>query len=166
MSTTCGGTDSFEIQAATLQTLPDVDVVYQDVHYSLEPCLPFERVATFGFCSRVPQVTPAVMLSFNPPHNAPMWRRRLHDELGPFDTRYRSAGDYEFWLRCVAAGKVLHRVADPHVVYYQNPLGYSTRADTKGHGETREITARYAERLLLGVPVAAASLPATSPAAA
>ncbi len=140
--------DSLEIQAATLQALPDVDVVYQDVHYALEPCLPFERVADFGFRSRVPQVTPAVMLSFNPPHNAPMWRRRLHDELGLFDTRYRSAGDYEFWLRCVAAGKVFHRVADPHVVYYQNPQGYSTRADTTGHSETREITARYAPRLL------------------
>ncbi len=62
-----------------------------------------------------------------------MWRRRLHDELGLFDTRYRSAGDYEFWLRCAAAGKVFHRVADPHVVYYQNPQGYSTRADTTGH---------------------------------
>ena len=140
--------DSFEIQAATLQALPEVDVVYQDVYYTLEPCLPFERVAAFGFRSRVPRVTPAVMLSFNPPHNAPMWRRRLHDELGLFDTRYRSAGDYEFWLRCSAAGKVFHRVADPHVVYYQNPQGYSTRADTTGHSETRELTAQYGLRLL------------------
>ncbi len=148
--------DSFEIQAATLQALPDVDVVYQDVHYALEPHLPFERVAALGFTSRVPQVTPAVMLSFNPPHNAPMWRRRLHDELGPFDTRYRSAGDYEFWLRCVAAGKVFHRVADPHAVYYQNPEGISTRADSPGHRETREITARYAARLLCGASVRAA----------
>lgn len=140
--------DSIEIQAATLQALPDADVVYQDVHYTLEPCLPFERIADLGFRSSVPRVTPAVMLSFNPPHNAPMWRRRVHDELGVFDTRYRSAGDYEFWLRCATAGRVFHRVADPHVVYFQNPQGYSTRADTTGHSETREITARYASRLL------------------
>jgi glycosyltransferase involved in cell wall biosynthesis len=155
--------DSLEIQAATLQALSDVDVVYQDVHYALEPCLPFERVADFGFRSCVPQVTPAVMLRFNPPHNAPMWRRRLHDEVGLFDTQYRSAGDYEFWLRSVAAGKVFQRVADAHVVYYQNPQGCSTRADTTGHSETREITARYASRLLgLGWPCDAGGLPGAS----
>lgn len=140
--------DSLEIQAATLQRLPDVDVVYQDLYYALEPCLPFERVAAFGFRSRMPSVTPAVMLAFNPPHNAPMWRRNMHDEIGLFDTRYRSAADYEFWLRCVTAGKLLYRIPDPHVVYYQNPLGCSTRADSTGHLETREITARYATRLL------------------
>ena len=142
--------DSFELQASALLELPEADVVYQDVLYSLEPHLPFERVAAFGFRSEVPRVTPAVMLAFNPPHNAPMWRKRLHDELGPFDARYRSAGDYEFWLRCVAAGKVFHRIRTPHVVYYQNPEGISTRADTPGHAETREITARYARRLILG----------------
>jgi hypothetical protein len=140
--------DSFEIQAGTLRALPEVDVVYQDFHYALEPNLPFERVAEFGFTSRLPRITPAVLLAFNPPHNAPMWRRRLHDELGPFDTRYRAAGDYEFWLRCLAAGKVFHKIDDPHVAYFQNPEGVSTRADTPGHRETREITARYASRLL------------------
>jgi glycosyltransferase involved in cell wall biosynthesis len=140
--------DSFEIQAGTLRALPEVDVVYQDFHYALEPNLPFERVAEFGFTSRLPRITPAVLLAFNPPHNAPMWRRRLHDELGPFDTRYRAAGDYEFWLRCLAAGKVFHKIDDPHVAYFQNPEGVSTRVDTPGHRETREITARYASRLL------------------
>jgi hypothetical protein len=144
--------DSFEIQAATLQALPEVDVVYQNVHYAMEPGLRFERVAALGFTSRVPRVTPAVMLAFNPPHNAPMWRWRLHDELGVFDTRYRSAGDYDFWLRCVVAGKVFHRVADPHVAYYQNPQGISTSGDSPGHRETREITAAYAQRLLCGSP--------------
>jgi glycosyltransferase involved in cell wall biosynthesis len=155
--------DSLEIQAATLEAMPAVDVVYQDVHYALEPCHSFERVAAFNFRSYLPQVTPAVMLSFNPPHNAPMWRRSLHDQLGPFDTRYRSAGDYEFWLRCAVAGKVLHRVADPHVVYYQNPKGVSTRAETTGHSETSEITALYS-RLLLGLkgPGASGTLAAST----
>lgn len=140
--------DSLEIQAATLLALPAVDVVYQNVFYALESGMTFERVAAFGWSSRMPLVTPAVMLSLNPPHNAPMWRRRLHDELGLFDTSCRSAGDYEFWLRCVAAGKIFHRVCDPHVAYFHNPLGCSTRADTTGHRETRQITSAYSLRLL------------------
>jgi glycosyltransferase involved in cell wall biosynthesis len=33
------------------------------------------------------------------PGPQPMWRRSLHEEFGLFDGSYRSAGDYEFWLR-------------------------------------------------------------------
>src|SRR5690606_3111936 len=88
------------------------------------------------------------MVAFNSPHNAPMWRRRLHDELGWFDTRYRTTGDYEFWFRCLVAGKVFYKVNDPHVAYFQNPDGLSTRSDTPAVAEAREITARYCRRLL------------------
>ena len=156
--------DAFEVQAATLQALPEVDVVYQDFYYTLQPHLSFEQAAAFGFRSRVPPVTPRVMLEFNPPHNAPMWRRRLHDEVGGFDERYRSAGDYEFWLRCVAAGKVFHKIDEALVAYYQNPEGISTRADTPGHVETREITARYAGQLLGTAERAEPVRPALTPA--
>lgn len=38
----------------------------------------------------------------------PMWRRHLHDELGPFDTRYRIAADYDMWLRMAARHSLLH----------------------------------------------------------
>ena len=37
------------------------------------------------------------------PH--PMWRRELHERHGYFDAGFRSAGDYDFWLRLVAAGE-------------------------------------------------------------
>jgi hypothetical protein len=76
-----------------------------------------------------------------------MWRRRLHDTLGPFDARFRSAGDYDFWLRCMAAGKVFYKLNDPHVVYYQNPKGLSTRPDSRGVVEARELSKRYARQL-------------------
>lgn len=39
----------------------------------------------------------------------PMWRRDLHATHGLFDANFRTAGDYEFWLRITAAGeKLLH----------------------------------------------------------
>ena len=139
--------DSLELQAATLENLPFVDVVYQDFLYTFEPHGSPERAAAFDIRSNLPIVTPYNMLSFNSPHNAPMWRRRLHDELGLFDTNFRSAGDYEFWLRCVAAGKVFYKLNDPHVIYFQNPKGLSTRTDSRGAIESREIQARYAARL-------------------
>ena len=77
-----------------------------------------------------------------------MWRRKLHDELGWFDTRYRSAGDYEFWMRCLDAGKKFYKINDPHVVYYQNPKGLSTRPDTRGVAEAMDIHKRYCRKLM------------------
>ena len=142
--------DSFELQAAVLDNLPFVDVTYQDFYYSFDPHLPFEEIARFGYESDLPILTPYNMLEYNSPHNAPMWRKRLHDELGYFNTYYRSAGDYEFWLRCLAAGKCFYKLNDPHVVYYQNPKGLSTRPDSRGVVEAREILRTYARPLISG----------------
>lgn len=140
--------DSLEIQAGALQALPFADVVYQDFYYSFDPSLDWEGVAAFGYRSDVPVITPYNMLRFNSPHNAPMWRRTLHDELGLFDAAFQSAGDYEFWLRCLAAGKTFYKINEPHVVYYQNPKGLSTRADSRGLVESRAILRRYAPQLI------------------
>lgn len=140
--------DSFELQAATLDSLSFVDIVYQDFYYSFDPTLTFEQVAAFGYKSDLPIVNVSNMLQFNSPHNAPMWRRRLHKELGTFDSRFKSAGDYEFWLRCLAAGKQFYKLNDPHVVYFQNPKGLSTTLDSAGRQEARNILCTYSRRLV------------------
>ena len=123
------------------------DVVYQDFFYTLDPSLRFEEIARFGFKSELPIVTPQNLLQFNSPHNAPMWRKSIHDEVGVFDTRYRSTADWEFWLRCASRGKSFFKLNTPHVAYYQNPHGISTRPDTDGIEEARRITRRYGREL-------------------
>lgn len=140
--------DSLEIQAAALDNLPFADVVYQDLYYTFDPRLSFEQIAAFRHETVLPVITPHNLIKFNSPHNAPMWRRKLHDELGWFDTRYRSAGDYEFWMRCLDAGKKFYKINDPHVVYYQNPKGLSTRPDTRGVAEAMDIHKRYCRKLM------------------
>lgn len=140
--------DSLEIQAGALQALPFVDVVYQDFYFSFDPHLDWDAVAAFGYKSDVPIITPYNMLRFNSPHNAPMWRKRLHTEVGLFDASFKSAGDYEFWMRCLKAGKTFYKINEPTVVYYQNPKGLSTRADTRGLVEARMILKKYAPDLV------------------
>lgn len=140
--------DSLERQAAVLDNLPFVDVTYQDLYYTFDPRLSFEEIAAFGYETNLPVVTPYNMMQFNSPHNAPMWRKSLHDELGYFNTQFKSAGDYEFWMRCLAAGKNFYKLNDPHVVYYQNPKGLSTRPDTRGVVEAREIHKTYGRKLV------------------
>ena len=139
--------DSIAIQADMLDQQGELDVVYQDFFYSFDPDLDFAAVAAIGFKSELPIVTPYNLLVFNSPHNAPMWRRRLHDEVGLFNTTYRSAGDHEFWVRCMAAGKRFGKINTPHVVYYQNPRGISTRPDTRGLQESKRILSDYSDRL-------------------
>lgn len=124
--------DSFERQAEILEKFEFVDVVYQDFYYGFEGKASFDRIAAIGVHSAVPVVTPYNLMQSNSPHNAPMWRRQLHSDLGMFDTSYRSAGDFDFWLRCVRANKTFFKINDPHVAYFVNPEGLSTRPDTRG----------------------------------
>jgi glycosyltransferase involved in cell wall biosynthesis len=138
---------SLQIQAEMLDRLPFVDTVYQDFYYTLDPNLDFDDVAAFGFKSNVPIVSPLNLLHFNSPHNAPMWRKRLHTEIGYFDTGFKSAGDYDFWMRCLAAGKTFYKINTPHIVYYQNPTGISTSPDMPGILEGHRLFKKYARKL-------------------
>lgn len=139
---------SLALQAAALDQLPFVDVVYQDFYYSLDHDLDFDEVAAFGFKSNLPIVMPVNLLHFNSPHNAPMWRKTLHTEMGLFDTSLKSAGDHDFWLRCALAGKTFYKLNFPHVAYYQNPQGVSTRPDSPGRLEGPRLIKKYARQLL------------------
>lgn len=132
--------DSFEIQAAILDSLTCVDVTYQDVLYTFEPRLPFEQIAQRGFCTELPVVSRYNLMEFNSPHNAPMWRATLHDEIGLFNQTLQSAADFEFWLRCREAGKIFYKVNDAHVAYFVNPEGISTRPDTRGAIEANAVS--------------------------
>ncbi|KWT82697.1 putative glycosyltransferase EpsJ [Variovorax sp. WDL1] len=140
--------DSFERQMEILEKFPFVDVVYQDFYYSFSGKESFAKTAAVGFKSEVPVITPYNLIQSNSPHNAPMWRRTLHDEVGLFDANFRSAGDYDFWLRCVQAGKTFFKVNDPHVVYFVNPEGLSTQPNTRGIDEANRITKRHGHKLL------------------
>jgi len=135
--------DSFERQAEILMKFAFVDVVYQDFYYSFDGKASVEKTALVGVRSEVPIVTPYNLMRSNSPHNAPMWRRELHEDVGMFDASYRSAGDYDFWLRCVVMDKVFYKVNDPHVVYFVNPEGLSTQPNTRGIDEGNRVTREY-----------------------
>ncbi len=134
--------DSFEIQAKALEE-SGCDIAYQNFFYTLDPDLDFDQVARIGFVSDVPGVNAGNLIDFNSPHNAPMWRRDVHSDVGLFDTGFKSAGDWEFWLRCLTRNKSFHRIKTPHVVYYHNPDGISTRPNSRGIEESLWIRRRY-----------------------
>ena len=61
----------------------------------------------------------------------PVWRKTMHDKTGMFDESYRSAGDWEMWLRAVRAGSKFKKVNKVCGIYYMNPNGLSTNAETQ-----------------------------------
>ena len=65
----------------------------------------------------------------NMPHAAPMWRRSLHEKYGKFDAKYRSAGDWEMWLRAASKGSLFKKISAHCNLYYFNPNGISTNPD-------------------------------------
>ena len=135
-------------QASFLDNLPFADVVYQDFYYSLEFNLDYDQVQEIGLKSDLPHITSLNILSFNSPHNAPMWRKSLHDEVGYFNENFITAGDYDFWCRCILAKKYFYKINEPHVVYYNNPKGLSTSYNSKGVVEANQVTLSYGKSLL------------------
>lgn len=136
----CRRNDSLELQASVLDSLPFVDVTYQDVLYSFEPNISFEEIEAHGLRAKLPVISHYNLMEFNSPHNGPMWRKRLHTEIGDFNESYKSAADFDFWLRCLIARKTFYKLNDAHVAYYVNPQGLSTRADTRGVVEANAIS--------------------------
>jgi hypothetical protein len=77
-----------------------------------------------------------------------MWRKSVHEDVGYFNENLRSASDWEFWMRCVIAGKKFFKINDPHVVYYVNPDGISTSVAGPGIEEGLGVTKRLMRQLL------------------
>ena len=109
---------------------PDVDLVYNDSYVTHEPNVRWEDVDTEKTQSyNFEQFSKEAMLRGNLPHNNPMWRRSIHDNFGYFNQYYKSAGDWDFWLRCAFGGSKFKKCQDVLGVYYFNPTGMSTNPE-------------------------------------
>jgi len=135
--------DCLEIQARHLLEKPEISVVYSDVFYTFLPNLSFELAAECNLKTNLPTVNKFNLLKYNSPHNAPMWRRSLHDQVGFFDTSFRSASDHDFWLRACLEGAKFYKIEDTLISYFFNPKGMSTQKDSPGEKEGQEITSFY-----------------------
>jgi hypothetical protein len=80
------------------------------------------------------------------PHCMPIWRRELHEHCGYFcEERYKSAADYELWLRGMASGLKFSLVDVPASYYYVNPNSYM-RVDATHESVGEEMHAQYMQR--------------------
>lgn len=119
-----------EIQATQLATKSEIDLVYNDSYIVQLPNIVWENIVEsttqrYNF----EQFSKEAMLRGNLPHNNPMWRKSLHDKYGFFNEQYKSASDWEFWLRCSFEGAKFEKLSEVLGVYYFNPTGMSTNPE-------------------------------------
>jgi len=134
-----------ETLAKQLYGNDEVDLIYADNYLTLAPNETFENNSSSNEVYPSEEFSIEGMLRGNSPHCMPMWKKTLHESNGEFDSKYRSAGDWEFWLRCAFNGAQFKKYSQPLGLYYFNPEGVSTNAenDTWKHEEEREVFKKY-----------------------
>jgi len=132
--------DSLELQASVLDSLHFVDVTYQDLLYAFEPNVSFEEIEAHGLRARLPIISRYNLMEFDSLQSSPMWRKTLGDEVGAFDERYASQADFDFWLRCLIAGKTFYKLNAPHVARYVSPTSRSDGHSAPGGSEANAIS--------------------------
>ena len=141
--------DCIELQAKTMLLNPDVGLVYNDNYQSHQPNLEFYSDQVHTRYISPNKIDFDLLLRGNAPHNSPMWRRDIHDKYGKFEEKYRSAGDWEMWLRATSQGMKIKKINIPLGVYYFNPKGISTNKenDSWKRREETEVQQKYATLL-------------------
>lgn len=137
--------DSLEKQVSFMENHTWADVGYADFYYLLDKRLDWTSISNIGAKSDVPLASLIGMAWFgiNSPHNGPIWRRDLHDRFGMFESKLKSAGDYEFWMRAISQGACFLKMKETTVGYFLNPNGMSTNSNSPSTGEEVELQNQY-----------------------
>jgi hypothetical protein len=133
--------NSLELQVNFLEKNAEYDGCYGSSIISkienerFEDCLSDELYHTLDF-------TLENQLLYNSPHCMPVWRKSIHDICGKFDTSYRSAADYDMWMKVLKNGIKFKKIDATVGLYYLNPIGVSTNAEFREKTLFEELSIR------------------------
>jgi glycosyltransferase involved in cell wall biosynthesis len=138
--------NSLERHAKELFSNEDIDLVYADLLITDQPNETFENNNSNNRRYNFPEFTLDNLKMVNMPHSNPMWRKEVHEKYGLFDDKYRSAGDWEMWLRAASQGSKFKKIEDVLGLYYFNPKGVSTNPENFEwkRAEETEVYEKYA----------------------
>lgn len=134
--------NSIETQTVYMENNLSCDVCYGYVAWSFKENETFDQNSLDKIypCFDVSLET---MLRNNSPHCMPFWRKNLHDKFGFFDTKYPTAADFDFWMKCLYNGSRFDKIYDIVGSYYYNPSGLSTSSQSSNIAEGSEIKQKY-----------------------
>jgi len=139
---------ALELHAKSLYMNESIDLVYADMFITDQPNETWEVNSAKDRRYNFPEFSYENLKMANMPHASPMWRRQIHEKYGFFDAKYRSAGDWEMWLRAASQGSKFKKIDGALGLYYFNPTGISTNPDNFSwkQEEESEIYEKYAEK--------------------
>jgi glycosyltransferase involved in cell wall biosynthesis len=133
--------DALERMAQVLDSRPEVVLVYADCAITEKENQTFESTQPVAHF-RWPDFDRGLLFEVCYVGPQPMWRRDLHERYGYFDSEFRSAGDYEFWLRIAGREQFLH-VADVLGLYLLSPSGVERGDNSLSFRESEIARDRY-----------------------
>ncbi|MEO5361841.1 MAG: glycosyltransferase [Nitrospirota bacterium] len=135
--------DALELMARTLDSRPDIALVYGDSYMTETPHESFERHT--GAPSMVwPEYDYEDLLKHCRIGPHPMWRKSVSDRIGQFDETYTANGDQEYWLRMGERFEFLH-IPKFTGLYWHNPQSLS---QSGGIQETHRAHSLYQKRYI------------------
>ncbi|MCF7762498.1 MAG: tetratricopeptide repeat protein [Verrucomicrobia bacterium] len=134
--------DALELLAAALDRFPEAGLAYGDFVNSSVPNDSFDDPHVLREV-RFPAYEPSDVLFYCPIGCHPMWRRDVFEQLGNFDPRHWSVGDYEFLLRFVDAGMIAVRVPELLSLFFENPSGIQFKSAQETYQQFLNVRHEY-----------------------
>jgi len=130
-----------EILAKALDRHPTIDLAYADVYESTvanEPFLANSGLVKYQYSE---YFAPASLL-FYQFGCQPVWRKKIHGEIGMLDATFKAAGDFEFNLRFALAG--LRAIRIPQILgsFLNRPTSLSAQ-NNRSSLEQEELYKKY-----------------------
>ncbi len=140
--------DALETMANYLDKMLEVDLVYGDLYVTKAPNETFESFTKAGEIIRK-DFSVFMMLEGCQMGPQPMWRKSVHEKIGYFNDGYKSAGDYEFWLRMVFLNQTrLFHIREFLGLYLYNEQGIELGNQKLSIYETNLIIDTYKKLLI------------------
>ena len=134
------GADVFSSMSCMTSTVGDWDGALFIQQHLPDDLMHGKRIVTYGLSDFVFEID-GQPKKRNPPHCAPIWRRRLHEHYGWFDCRrFDFCADFEFWLRCAAAGRKFIILNEAKTLFY---CASGTASDRIMHSENKSIVNKW-----------------------
>ncbi len=119
--------DAIEVFSNALDNNTHIDLVYSDIYLTSVPNSSVENSYAYAN-SQYKEFSKEAMIVCMP-MNHPMWRKSIHHKYGFFNEKYKSASDYEMWLRAVDKGAKFLKIDGIYGLFYNNPQGLSNNGE-------------------------------------
>lgn len=133
--------DALEVMVNALEENPNIALVYGDIFITSYPNSDFLSHIRTGYSIK-PEYTPEIMGTGCHMGPQPVWRKSVHEQIGFFDEKLKSASDFEFWCRMALHYRMLH-LNEYLGLYFHNPKGIVNRDVDTNANETRLVLDRY-----------------------